>query len=104
MSEGDKDQISSALPNAVLEEKPNIIMIRVSDIEVPNRFRKNSGNIMNLALSIEVLGLLHPITVCSQQANAGYRLVAGQRRLEAFKMLGKKMIPALVIGGTDAEG
>jgi ParB-like chromosome segregation protein Spo0J len=45
-----------------------------------------------LAASIEAIGLLHPVVV-SQHG----RLLAGQRRLMAFKQLGRETIPVTVI-------
>lgn len=50
--------------------------------------------IKTLAKSIEVSGLLNPITVLKEGDN--YTLLAGERRLRAFKYLGNKTIPAYV--------
>jgi ParB-like chromosome segregation protein Spo0J len=50
----------------------------------------NQERVAQIAESITALGLLHPISV-----NKQYQLVTGRHRLEAFKKLGKKTIPAI---------
>ena len=57
--------------------------VRVDAIRVANRSRKDLGDTDALATSIEQVGLLHPPVV-----TADMRLVAGERRLEAVKILG----------------
>src|SRR5262245_9398293 len=54
------------------------------------RMRQNLDpeGIRELALSIEAIGLLNPIIV-----NREKKLLAGRRRLEAFKILGRDAIP-----------
>lgn len=51
--------------------------------------------IMTLAESIKQNGLLQPITVC--KIDDGYMLIAGERRWRAFRLLGERQIPAIVI-------
>lgn len=67
------------------------IEIRLGDIEVENRVRKNVGDLTELCNSIEAIGLLHPIVL-----TRGNKLVAGMRRVEAFEMLGRDKIPAII--------
>lgn len=66
----------------------NIIEAQIGLINVHGRFRKDFGDIPALADSIKELGLLQPIGI-----DAGYRLVFGERRLRAFKHLGRDTIP-----------
>ena len=54
----------------------------------------NKKDIDNLASSIEVLGLIQPITV--KVDNDRYELISGERRLRAFKLLKINNIPAYV--------
>jgi len=61
--------------------------IKVSDIVVSDRIRKDTGDIPSLAKSIETIGLLHPIIIDSEN-----RLISGARRLEAIKSLGWKEV------------
>ena len=58
------------------------------------RKRETDKDIDLLAKSIEKRGLLQPIVVVESGNN--YELVIGQRRVLAFKKLGKKSIPALI--------
>ena len=66
--------------------------VKISDIKVRNRIRKDLGNIETLSDSLNRHGLFSPILVTSD-----YRLIAGERRLEAAKRLGWKSIEAKVI-------
>ena len=64
----------------------------VESIIVSNRFRKEPGDIQALAENIDEIGLLHPIAVTPDR-----RLIAGARRLMAFKYLGRTEIPVHVV-------
>ena len=68
---------------------------------VVDRFQVRTTNtadgIDELAASIEGLGLLHPIIVCrSERDGSKWEVVCGQRRLLAFKKLGRTTVPAAV--------
>lgn len=72
---------------------------------VGNRRAVNEDAVARLAESIERLGLRTPITIRvdkdlpdpdTGEVMGGYVLVAGRHRLEAYKKLGKKQIPAIV--------
>src|SRR4051812_36675905 len=67
--------------------------IKIKDIKVGNRFRKNLGDIDDLAQSIKDVGLLQPICV-NKDTN---ELVDGGRRIEAYKKLGRSEIPVYLI-------
>lgn len=66
--------------------------VKISDINVSDRIRKDLGNIEALSTSLNRYGLFSPILITSD-----YRLIAGERRLEAAKRLGWKSIEAKVI-------
>lgn len=66
--------------------------MRIDDVIVGARFRKDLGDLAALAKSISEIGLLHPIVVTPDN-----QLIAGQRRLEACRLLGWEMIPATVV-------
>jgi ParB/RepB/Spo0J family partition protein len=71
--------------------------VPIKDITVPkDRARKDLGDIDSLAASIEAVGLLQPIVV-----DKNYRLVAGQRRLEALKRLNCDEARVVVVDGLD---
>ncbi len=66
--------------------------IAINEIEIPERFRKDIGDLTDLIKSISEIGLLHPVVI-----NENNQLVAGQRRLLACKKLGWQEIPATLI-------
>lgn len=70
--------------------------MKISEIKIGNRFRKNLGNITTLVNSIKQIGLLHPIVI-----NENNELIAGQRRIEAYRQLGKKEIPVTKVNLQD---
>lgn len=65
--------------------------VRIVDVKIGSRTRKELGDIDSLAKSIEEIGLLHPIVVTPDM-----QLVVGRRRIEAYKRLKRKAIPAIV--------
>ncbi len=65
--------------------------LALSEITIGRRHRKELGGIAALAESIERLGLLHPVVVTSE-----HKLIAGWRRIKAFKKLGRDKIPVTV--------
>ena len=68
--------------------------LELAKIKVNGRIRKNLGNIKILAKAIETTDRkrLHPIVV-----DENYDLIAGQRRLEACKLLGWKKVPVTIV-------
>ena len=76
--------------NPPVPVEPNIeaFEMPIADIEIGPRYRKDMGDIDALADSIKQTGLLQPIVVTPNKT-----LIAGQRRIEAFKKLGRETIP-----------
>jgi ParB/RepB/Spo0J family partition protein len=75
--------------------RPELVRLPLDRIDVPRvRIRKDLGQIEDLALSLDSFGLLHPVHVYASHGR--YRLVAGERRLEAAKKLGWSSIDAMV--------
>ena len=66
--------------------------IPIDEIKVGDRYRKDLGDIGPLVNSIRKIGLIHPVVI-----NGSNELIAGERRLEAFKRLGRTSIPFRVI-------
>src|SRR5712691_10088871 len=66
--------------------------MHIDQIQVGYRYRKDLGDLRALAQSIEEVGLLHPVVVTPEG-----RLIAGQRRLEACRLLGWSAIPVTVV-------
>ena len=68
-----------------------VIDIDIKDIIIKDRTRKDFGEIGALASSIAQHGLLQPIVLSDS-----YELQAGGRRLKAFELLGRTIIPAVM--------
>jgi N6-adenosine-specific RNA methylase IME4 len=66
--------------------------MRIEEIEVGFRYRKDLGDIRALTNSIMEVGLLHPVVVTPSG-----RLIAGQRRLEACRELGWTEVPVTIV-------
>ncbi len=70
--------------------------VNINLIKKGDRFRKELGDIQSLADSIKELGLLQPIGI-----DSNYRLIFGERRLEACKLLKQEKIKARIIHLSD---
>jgi len=69
--------------------------MRIDEIIIGNRYRKDMGDLQVLADSINEQGLLQAIGVTEDN-----ELVFGQRRVEAFKLLGMDEIEARIVNVT----
>ncbi len=72
------------------------MLMRVNEVQIKKRIRKEIGNINELAESMKLHGLMNPIVV-----NKENELIAGYRRLESAKKLGWNKIEVTVV---DAPG
>lgn len=88
----------AAAPNALAVTELPVASI----VPNPHQPRKEFDEtaVKELAESIRSEGLLQPIVV--RKVKGGYELIAGERRLRAFKQLGQKFIPVRVIEASDA--
>jgi ParB-like chromosome segregation protein Spo0J len=68
--------------------------VLIKDIHIGQRCRKDMGDIAALAQSIEQVGLIQPVILTT-----GHRLIAGHRRIEAYKLLGRSRVPAIILRG-----
>jgi hypothetical protein len=67
-------------------------VVAIDAITIGPRYRQELGDLNSLAASIKDMGLLHPIVITPK-----YQLIAGQRRLEACKLLGWLDVPVHVV-------
>lgn len=90
---------SEELNSKNIRQNDLFIEINVNEIE-PNPYQPrrvfDEEKIAELAESIKKYGLKQPIVVVEKDDMSGYRLVMGERRLRAVKMLGEKTIKAIV--------
>ena len=81
-----------------------IEMIPIEHVTVVNPRVRNRKVFREIVDNIADIGLKRPITVARRQTPEGprYDLVCGQGRLEAFRDLGQRVIPAVVVdAGTE---
>lgn len=69
------------------------MIVKISNIIVKPRIRKTIGDLSELAASIKHHGLWHPIVI-----DLDFVLRAGERRLEAHKLLGREEIECKQLG------
>jgi ParB family chromosome partitioning protein len=85
-------------------QTPRVLSLAVDQID-PNpaqpRREFDPQGICSLADSIAENGLISPIAV--RRAGERYQLIAGERRLMAFRLLGEKTIPAIVQQADDRQ-
>jgi len=78
-------------------------VVAISTIEVEKGFnnRRGLGDLTELAESIKSLGLLEPLIVWEPNGKGKLRLIAGERRLAASKLAGKKDVEVKVVSLDD---
>lgn len=86
----------------MLSDKPRtagqVLLIENEKIRPnPNQPRRifDQGELVNLAISIRMNGILQPITV--RKVENGYELVSGERRLRASRLAGMMFVPCIVV-------
>lgn len=72
------------------------MQIPIDSISVPERVRRDLGDLQPLMDSLRRVGQLNPITV-----TPAYELIAGHRRLTAASNLGWKTVDVTVVSGLD---
>lgn len=91
-------QVNASDPDLQMASETKILNLPVDRI-VPNDMQPrqyfDTAALDDLAESIRVYGLLEPIVV-TPNGDQGWQVVAGERRLRAFKLLQKSTIPAIV--------
>ena len=73
------------------------MQVPIGEIKVKRRVRKDLGDIESLAESMRHFGQINPIVITKQNI-----LIAGERRLEAAKLLGWRTISAIINEFPDA--
>lgn len=86
----------------MITEKPRAagqVLLIPNEIIYPNpnqpRRAFNQEELVNLAISIRMNGILQPITV--RETEKGYEVVSGERRLRASRLAGLLSVPCIVI-------
>lgn len=87
------------------EASPSVELIPINQISVVNPRVRNRKVFREIIENISEIGLKRPITVARRETPEGpkYDLVAGQGRLEAFRNLGQREIPAMVVDASTED-
>lgn len=93
----EKDIIENASKKDVTEV--NISELRSNPYQPRKEF--DEDKLQELAASIRVHGVIQPIII--KKSIKGYEIVAGERRVKASELAGKKTIPAIIKEFTDDE-
>jgi ParB family chromosome partitioning protein len=103
--EVDSFPISSSPSTAAKSQTSGMTEIMLEEIEV-NPFQPRShfdqDAILELAESIQVHGIIQPITV-RRLADHQYQLISGERRFQAAKLAGLKSIPVYIRSANDQQ-
>src|SRR3569623_1965457 len=84
--------------------KYRTVLVKVDEIQIlGDRSECSKKFVKSLARDIEADGLRTPISLNPKQDD-GYVLITGMHRHEAFKYLGRMMIPAFVVSEYLADG
>lgn len=88
------------------KHSPRIVPIPLDKITVINPRARNRKSFEAIVRSIGQLGLKRPITVMrkSRGASDQFDLVCGQGRLDAYRSLGHREIPAVVVEANEEDG
>jgi ParB family transcriptional regulator, chromosome partitioning protein len=88
-----------AQSDVVAKQTLGVVEISLDSIEVnphqPRRIFKDQ-DLLSLAASIKVDGVIQPVTVIAGPNAGRYVLIAGERRLRASKLAGREKIPAII--------
>ena len=97
----EKQVVSTAtVPTGTVVMNIPLEQIEVNPFQPRTTFEEESLN--ELADSIKIHGVIQPITVRKIENNK-YQLIAGERRLRASKLAGKKEVPAFARAASDQE-
>ncbi len=84
----------------------SITLVPIDRVEILNSRERNRKVFDEIVDNIRAIGLKKPITVTERMGADGlptYMLVCGEGRLNAFRILGEKHIPALVVNVSDED-
>lgn len=99
--------LDALIPEQVISKPPSptgVVNLRISEVrKSPFQPRTvfDQERLSELAGSIAQRGIIQPIVVRAVEGE--YEVIAGERRLRAAEMAGRRVIPAMVIEASDAE-
>lgn len=89
---------TKAVTPSIIHEN-SVVEVKLNELEsnpFQPRININMQSLNELISSIEQNGLMQPIVITEMKDNGMHTIVAGHRRYEAFKIMGKSKIDALI--------
>ncbi len=89
-----KPKTTTKKPTTEAKDKNEIALSQIKTNQYQPRLSFDEKKLQELAESIKKHGVVQPILV--READKGYELIAGERRMRASKLAGLKKIPAVI--------
>ena len=89
-----KPKTTTKKPTTEAKDKNEIALNQIKTNQYQPRLSFDEKKLQELAESIKKHGVVQPILV--READKGYELIAGERRMRASKLAGLKKIPAVI--------
>ena len=89
-----KPKTTTKKPTTEAKDKNEIALTQIKTNQYQPRLSFDEKKLQELAESIKKHGVVQPILV--READKGYELIAGERRMRASKLAGLKKIPAVI--------
>ena len=89
-----KTKTTTKKPTTEAKDKNEIALSQIKTNQYQPRLSFDEKKLQELAESIKKHGVVQPILV--READKGYELIAGERRMRASKLAGLKKIPAVI--------
>ena len=98
------EALRQSISESIENKTSNTIEIPIASIASPkfhDRRWHDKMAIVELSKSIEAVGLIYPVVL--RRVGEGFERIIGYRRIEAYKILGKDTIPAIILENVDDD-
>lgn len=98
------EALRQSISESIENKTSNTIEVAIASIASPkfhDRRWHDKMAIVELSKSIEAVGLIYPVIL--RRAGEGLERIIGYRRIEAYKLLGKETIPAIILENVDDD-
>jgi len=98
------EALRQSISESIENKTSNTIEVPIASIASPkfhDRRWHDKMAIVELSKSIEAVGLIYPVVL--RRVGEGLERIIGYRRIEAYKILGKETIPAIILENVDDD-
>ena len=98
------EALRQSISESIENKTSNTIEVAIASIASPtfhDRRWHDKMAIIELSKSIEAVGLIYPVIL--RRVGEEYERIIGYRRIEAYKILGKETIPAIILENIDDD-